>query len=308
MKDKRSAMAKLVGFYLKHFNYHKRYSFEENIRDLEIKKQQGEKEYYLPRNVKFSGETNCFTCANMNTYEFNSKTKSKNLILYLYGGGYVSRPVKHQLNMIKKIIKKTDAMVIMPLYPLLPFHTFSECYDSLVELYKVILENNANKNIILLGDSAGGGLSCGLCEYFIQHNIRLPDKVFLLSPAVDLSMTNPEIEEYQKRDPMSWVPLIKAWAKFWSGTEDNLTNYLVSPLYGDVKGFPPTNIYISTNDLLFPDGLLFANKLKENGVDIDLIIGKNLNHVWPAHPIPEANKTLDDIAKIINSLSNEVKI
>lgn len=307
MKDKRSTMAKLVGFYLKHFNYHKRYSYEENIKELELKKQQGEKEYHLPK--KFSKNVSSFTYLNTKSYVFNGKTKSNNVIIYLYGGGYVSHPVKHQLKMIKKIIKKTDAKVIMPLYPLLPFHTFGECYDVLIELYDIILENNNDKNIILLGDSAGGGLSCGLCEYFIQHNIRMPDKVFLMSPAVDLSLNNPEIEEYQKRDPMSWIPLVKAWAKFWSGTEDNLTNYLVSPLYGEVKRFPSTNIYLATNDLLSPDGFLFANKLKDNGVDVNIVIGENLNHVWPAHPIPEARKVLNEIAKIINELKpSEVRV
>ncbi|MCH5180164.1 MAG: alpha/beta hydrolase [Erysipelotrichales bacterium] len=307
MKDKRSTMAKLVDFYLRHFNYHKRYDYEENVRQLEQVKLNGEKEYHLPK--RFKKNVSSFTYANMKTYVFNGKTKSNNLIIYLYGGGYVSRPVKHQLKMIKKIIKKTDAKVIMPLYPLLPFHTFGECYDMLIELYDMVLENNVDKNIILLGDSAGGGLSCGLCEYFIQHNIRMPDRVFLMSPAMDLSLTNPEIEEYQKRDPMSWIPLVKAWAKFWSGTEDNLTNYLVSPLYGEVKGFPPTNIYIATNDLLFPDGKLFADKLKENGVDVYVTIGENLNHVWPAHPIPEAKKAINEITKAINELkTSEVKV
>ena len=297
MKDKRSTMAKLVEFYLKHFNYHKRYDFEENLRQLEKIKLSGEKEYHLPK--RFARNVNCFTYANVKTYVFNGKTKSNTLIIYLYGGGFFNRPVKYQFKMIKRIIKKTNACVVMPLYPLLPFHTFGDCYDKLVDLYEIVLENNVGKNIIFMGDSSGATLTCGLCEYFIEHNIKMPNKIILLSPAADLSMTNPDIEEYQKKDPMSWTPLIKAWGIYWAGSEDNLYNHLVSPLYGDVKGFPTTYIYLGTNDILYPDEMLFIDKLKENDVEVHVNIGENLGHVWPAHPIPEAKKAIEEISNII---------
>ncbi len=306
MKDKISLSARLVYFYLTHFNYHKRYSFEENIRYLEKIKSLGEQPYSISRNIKFNCKVDNFTFNNIKVYNFNSSNNTNTIILYLYGGGFVSRPVKYQLKMINKIIKMTDAQVIMPLYPLLPFHTFDECYDVLIELYKLIIEKNNNKKIIILGDSAGGTLACGLCEYFSEHNIQTPDYVFLLSPALDLSMTNPLIDEYQKKDPMSWKPLLEAWAYYWSGKKENLTNYLVSPLYGNVKGFPPTHMYIATNDLLYPDAKLFADKLRENDVDLELVIGSNLCHVWPAHPISEAKATLKEIANVINNLSKSL--
>lgn len=297
---KKSLQAKMVDFFFKHFGYHERQNREEIIKRIEEVKKHGEKEYFLPPKFRFHTSVSCMKFQNMKVYALNNKSKSDKLIIYLHGGGYENQPVVFQLNMIDKIINKTKAQVLMPIYPLLPFHAFGECYDILIDFYTYVLELYSDKQIILLGDSAGGGLVSGLCEYFLLHNIQLPSKAILLSPAVDMSMDNPEIDIYQKKDLMLCKPLLKVWGEYWAGSNDNLYNYLVSPLYGEVKGFPNTYIYVGTNDVLYPDIIKFSDKLKTQNVKVHLNIGKEMGHVWPAYPIPEARDTIDDIADVIN--------
>ena len=202
--------------------------------------------------------------------------------------------------MADKIAQETDAEVIIPDYGLAPFYTYKDSYELLTKLYTDYVAENPDKDIYIMGDSAGGGLALGLVQDFVQNNITLPKGLILLSPWVDLTMSNPDIKKYIKKDPLLHVDTLLADAKSWAGDAD-LSDWKVSPLYGEMKNLPEVLLFSGTRELLYPDIALLAEKLREANVKTEFVIAKNLNHVYPAFPIPEATKAISKIVEFVRS-------
>ena len=151
-----------------------------------------------------------------------------------------------------------------------------------------------------MGDSAGGGLALGLVQDFVQNSVKLPKGLILLSPWVDLTMSNPDIKQYIKKDPLLHVDTLLADAKAWAGDRD-LSDWKVSPLYGEMKGLPEVLLFSGTRELLYPDIVLLAEKLRKANIKTDFEIGENLNHVFPAFPIPEADVAINKIVEFVKN-------
>jgi len=223
--------------------------------------------------------------------------ESDKIIIYLHGGGYVKESNIFQYSFVNQLFKN-GFDVYFPIYPLAPIYTYKNTYDMLLKLYNNLLDKD-NK-IVLIGDSAGGGLALGFTQYLNELNIKLPSKLILISPWVDVSMTNPELEKYEEIDPMlSIYGLIKI-GKVWAGDLD-VKDYKVSPIYGEFKNLPKTIIYTGTRELLYPDICLLSNKLKDNNVEYELIIGEDMNHIYPLFPTTSGKKAREQILEILKN-------
>ena len=95
----------------------------------------------------------------------------------------------------------SHAMVVMPIYHLAPFTTAEKGHETMMALYEKVTAENAGKKIILMGDSAGGGYSLALAEGLSARGLSQPDELVLLSPWVDVTMSNPGIADFY--DPFS---------------------------------------------------------------------------------------------------------
>ena len=157
----------------------------------------------------------------------------------------------------------------------------------IVPLYREYAGRHPEKKLILMGDSSGGGLALALAEHFRAEGIRMPDELILLSPWVDVTMENPEMAAYAGKDPWLTVPWLKVCGRHWAGTFD-VQDYRVSPLYGDVRGMSNVTVFAGTREILYPDILKFFNSLDHQGNR--LIVGQDMNHVFPILPIPEAKE------------------
>ena len=102
-------------------------------------------------------------------------------------------------------------------------------------LYKEILEEVESNDLILMGDSAGGGLSLALAEEMAEENYELPEKTILISPWLDVSLENTQIKEVQKLDKELNKDTLKLAGIAYAGGEENLQNFLVSPIQGDIS-------------------------------------------------------------------------
>lgn len=112
----------------------------------------------------------------------NETGKAGITVFYLHGGAYFMDFARSHWRLIDTIIRETDAQVIAPAYRRLPFATWREAFDFIVPLYRDYCEAHPEQKIILMGDSAGGGLSVAMAEQFKSDGIRLPDELILLSP------------------------------------------------------------------------------------------------------------------------------
>ena len=227
-----------------------------------------------------------------------SSSGSAPTILYIHGGAFVALPLTFHWRFLNKVAKRTGARIIVPFYPLAPVHTYKAAFPRILVLYTELLEQVGKDRLIVMGDSAGGGIAAALCELLTQESIEQPSQLILLSPWVDLVMDNPDIPAYATVDPLLALPGQREMARAWSGGDD-LSFYLLSPLRGDVSGLQQVTIYISTRELLYPDAVAFFEKLCSAGINSQLHIGQGVNHVYPFYPTPEASRAIRDICAAI---------
>ena len=256
----------------------------------------GEKPTPPPKNLKTRFEDT----QNGRVFYANEGSTSRNTVFYIHGGAYFMDFTGAHWRFLEKLIEGTDAQLIAPAYRLVPFATYREAFDLIVPLYKEYCETHPDKNTILMGDSAGGGLALALAEYFKAEGIHMPDRLILLSPWVDVSMENEQIREYESVDPFLKVTPLRECAERWKGDLD-VHDWHVSPIYGDLKGIRNVTVFVGTDEIFYPDITKFFGMLDEDPSN-ELIIGEEMNHVYPLFLIPEAKPAVDKIIRTIQTL------
>ena len=225
--------------------------------------------------------------------------QSDKVLLYFHGGGYVEQPLPQHFSFVGEMVNRTGIPAVFPVYPKAPDHTYKENYPLQLELYEKILETHRPENVIIAGDSSGGGMALAFAEYLAKKNLPQPGKLVLLSPWVDINMDNPELKDYNRRDPSLGINGLKTMAKAWAGGDD-LHDYLLSPLYGDLTGLADIYLFIGTGEMLCADARKLRARAKQQGVKIHYYEYPKMNHVFPLYPIPEADIAKATIADIIS--------
>ena len=140
----------------------------------------------------------------------------------------------------------------------------------MVPLYKEIVDRMNPEDLIVMGDSAGGGLSLALLEEVSKDNEKMPGKTVLISPWLDVRLNNPKIDEVQKRDKELNKETLKIAGIAYAGGEQETSNYLVSPIEGDLSKLKNVTIFTGTNDILNPDVYVLEERAEKVGVDIEI--------------------------------------
>ncbi len=139
----------------------------------------------------------------MQTFTWNDKNNPKQkVIFYVHGGSYIHQASELQYIFVNKLAKKLDAKVVFPIYPKAPTYNYSDAIPKIKKLYQNTLASvTSPKQIILVGESAGGGLALGLADNLVTEHIKQPKEIILISPWLDIATNNPKIEKVQKKDP-----------------------------------------------------------------------------------------------------------
>lgn len=218
------------------------------------------------------------------------------LLIFVHGGAFVYGPSQHHWVTAKTLAKNTDFSVWMCDYPKAPENKISEINRNIDAIYDVA--QNKYSHIVLLGDSVGGTLITTLVQRLITNNLKLPSKIFLISPIADASFSNPEIDKIDNKDPMlSKTGVVSA--KMMCADDGNLSDESISPLFGSFKDFPTTFVFLAENDISYPDQRLMCEKMEQAKTTV--IIGFGMPHIWPLLPVmKEARQTLRQIISMIN--------
>lgn len=230
-------------------------------------------------------------------YRLSKSEKSDYCILYLHGGAYINDPLSYHRNLCDKLAQELNAEVVFPIYPLAPNHTYEETIDMLTQVYADIIDD-VDVPVTIMGDSAGGGLSAAFCEYLNEIGLEQPDNMILLSPWLDISMSNPAMAELEDADPMLSVDGLVKIGKLWAG-ELPLDDYRVSPIFGDFSALKNVTLFVGTREILYPDVTEFYELLQAQGISSKLYVGENMNHDYPLFPIPEANTAFEQICNAV---------
>lgn len=218
---------------------------------------------------------------------------AKNTILFIHGGAFVNEINYQHFIYCLLLSKRLDAYVLAPAYPLTPAHDACETYELVTELYKTLILKD---NLILMGDSAGGGFVHSFCQHLKTINLAQPKKIITFSPWVDVSMSNPPYDSHD--DPILGEIGLKIIGESWAGSL-NTQDCKVSPLFGDNAGLPDTLIFAGESEIFYKDIKKYAENLKRDGVNVRLITGSGLFHIYPMFPIPEAKDAIKEIKREI---------
>ena len=202
-------------------------------------------------------------------------------VVYAHGGGWAYEIAAAHWQLVAQIAAKAQTTVVVPIYPLVPFGTADAVVTAVVDLVRETRERHAE--VRLAGDSAGGQIALSAAMVLRdQHNVTLPRTV-LISPALDLSWSNPRIPQVQPTDPWLAMPGGRVFSELWRG-ELPTDDPRVSPLAGDLAGLGPLTLFSGTHDVLNPDAHLLRDRAKAAGVEVEFHEGEGLVHVYPLLP------------------------
>lgn len=224
---------------------------------------------------------------------------SEKAIFYIHGGGYVLNLSTLQWNYLAKIVQETKATVMVTNYPLAPQSSAEEAYAYMHQLYKVFLDRNKGKEVLFLADSAGGGLAIGFAQYLNEINLPQPRKIILSSPWLDVSLTNPDIQQVAPRDNALEITSLQKAGRLWAGNFD-LKDPKVSPIYGRFDNIARISMFLGTAEIFVPDARKLVEKLKRENIPFDYFEYPKMFHCWLLFPIPEGKVAVSQIMKLIN--------
>lgn len=202
-------------------------------------------------------------------YSYNGSLNSdKKLLLYIHGGSYIEEAIYYQIKFAMKIAEKTESVLLMPVYPLAPRGNYKTMYNFIDEIYKEI--SGHEKEINFLGDSAGGGFILSYAMYLRNNKKKQPNNIIMMSPWLDISMSNSDLKNSEKVDPMSGIDGNRYSGRLWA---DGLSpkNYLVSPIYGKFNNLRKITIITGSRDILKPDCLKLSKILTSNEIEHNYI-------------------------------------
>lgn len=215
----------------------------------------------------------------------NKGLQPTDTIYYLHGGGFTCGLSKIQWDIIGFMIDRLGYKIIVPDYPLVPHVSYKEIYQFIENIYSYLDDKG---RLFIVGDSAGASLVLGLSQLIRGKGLRKPDGLVMLSPWMDVSMTNTAIEAIQPLDPTLDVNGLHFIAKLYS--LGDYKNPLVSPIYGDYIESPPMTLFIGTKDILYPDCKLFYEQCKAKGIPLSYYEYKDMVHLFPLFDTPIGNE------------------
>ncbi|MCS3485000.1 acetyl esterase/lipase [Bacillus sp. JUb11] len=276
-------------------------SIEQTKKFLEQEGIENTQPYAIGDDVKLISEVQEQTFEGMQVFTLNDQaSQNQKVILYLHGGAWTNQPLIVHWWFMDKMAQSLGAKVVAPIYPKVPHYSNQDTYPKMLNLYKDLLKTAGSANqLTIMGDSAGGNISLGLAHLLKKEDLPQPKDIVLLSACVDMSMSNPLIFEYAKKDPILGHEGMEVITKLWA-VDQSLTDPLISPIYGDFKGLAKITHFIGTHDMLYPDAIKLDEKLTAQGIDIKTFVYPEMLHVFVVMPIPEAADALKKIIQVIN--------
>ncbi|RXT44869.1 alpha/beta hydrolase fold domain-containing protein [Bradyrhizobium betae] len=212
-----------------------------------------------------------------------------NHVMFLHGGGYINEIVPAHWRFVGQMTRKAGVVCVVPIYPLAPRATAEEVVPTTGELLRMLLEDAGSAKVTVVGNSAGAGLALAACQWLRDHGHRQPNRLILISPAADASVSRPEQMEIAGRDPIQDIPGILEAGRMYAGELD-VGHPLVSPLNGGFRALAPMTIFSGTRDLLYPDSVDLAERARAVGVPVELHLLRDQPHNYALMPTPEGRR------------------
>nr|WP_302577474.1 alpha/beta hydrolase [Anaerobutyricum hallii] len=209
-------------------------------------------------------------------------TENREVVLQLHGGGYIGKMKNAYRDFAVLYARMPGERAVLSVdYRVAPEDPYPAALEDAYAAYQWLLEMGCRgSQIIVVGDSAGGGLALALCLYLKDKGEPLPKKLVLMSPWTDLAATGDSYETNFEKDPLFGNTTDSMiYSNAYYGENDPKTPY-ISPLYGNYEGFPPMLFQVGGAEMLLSDSARAAKKAKAAGCEVQLTIYDEMFHVF----------------------------
>lgn len=284
---------KLFGNYIN--NLSRKYK-KGNDKNWKVREKETNK--YVIRNVNIDG-----VLAGLISPRNSIKDK---IILQLHGGGYELGLPKNDMHFAKnyfKVLKNFEILTIN--YRVAPEYKFPAALEDSVKAYEYLLKSGYNnENIIIVGDSAGGGLALATVMYLRDNNIKLPKAIITMSAWTDLTNTEESFSKNYAIDPIFGVSNKTIVFTSRYANDMNKKEPYISPFYGNFRDFPKMLMQVGTHEMLLSDTIEVSKKAKAENVNVTLSVYNGMFHIFQSFKgvLLEADMAWKEVKKFVEEL------
>ena len=248
--------------------------------------------------VKFKSQVERTTVGGMDAVVLTSVTPSGRVVWYLHGGAYIFQASEFHWQTLDRLVQTTNATVIASIYPLAPNHQAADVIPALRVVYQAIMAHTPATNIYVAGDSAGGGLALAVAQDLRDQQLSQPAQLWLVSPWLDIAMSNPEAAALDAGDAILSIPGLVLAGQHWRG-ELAARHPWVSPLFGELQGVAPLAIWVGAHEIFVPDVRLLRAQAEQAGILAHYVEAPGMFHAYAVFPVPEAKHVLTYMQRVL---------
>ncbi|MBQ1898969.1 MAG: alpha/beta hydrolase, partial [Ruminococcus sp.] len=232
------------------------------------------------------------------TFVIEPKEKTSDIVIfYIHGTNYWFNPSRYHYAFMRRLSNNLGMQMIVPIYPKAPAHTAVEMQQMVIDRYLYLIKEKEipSDQIVFIGDAAGGGMALAIMQKLRYLALPMPKQAFLISPWLDVTNSNPKMEEIQPLDPVLNIEKLAFKGEKYAGDLE-LTHPMVSPIYGDLAGLPKITVFVGTREIFCADVEKLEEIALERDLDIEVYVYKNQMHFFVGLPIPEGEDAMNIIA------------
>ncbi|MCM3585220.1 alpha/beta hydrolase [Mesobacillus maritimus] len=223
------------------------------------------------------------------------------VFLYLHGGAYIMGSCNTHRDLASKISRASGCRVLVIEYRLAPENPYPAAVEDALTAYRWLLSTGFSPNqVVIGGDSAGGGLTLSLLLSLKEAGEAQPAAAVLLSPWTDLAGTGASMESRAEVDPWLSPEPTRQTPSLYLGLTDR-RNPIVSPIYADLQGLPPLFVQVGDHEILLDDAVRLVERAREAGVEVSFKIWGEMWHVFQQFNMPEAFEAIKEIGEFVKS-------
>jgi epsilon-lactone hydrolase len=226
------------------------------------------------------------------------------VLLYFHGGGYCSGSILSHRRLVTEAGRAAGMRTLAIGYRLAPEHPYPAAHEDALAAWRFLRRQGlAASSIVVGGDSAGGNLTLGLINRLRAAEEKLPACAWLLSPWTDLTMSGETLATKDAIDPLIHEAYLTELAEAYAPPPVDRRDPLISPLFADLAGFPPTLIQVGSAETLLADATRLALAAGVADVDVTLQVWPHMIHAWPvwnAH-LEDGRRALAEAGRFIRT-------
>ena len=231
--------------------------------------------------------------------------RRQGVVLYLHGGGYTCGNLDYAKGFSATLADECGVRVFCAAYRLAPEDRFPAALDDALESYRYLLKKGYTpKQILLCGESAGGGLIYALCLRLKELGMPLPCGLIGISPWTDLTGSGESYIKNVDIDPSMTPALLKFYAACYT---DDPKNPLCSPLFGDLTGLPPSLLFVGGDEVMLDDTRMLHEKLLTSGCQSKMVVAPERWHAYVLYYLNENMSDFDTIGDFMTKVLSPAK-